>query len=700
MSADKFYIEKELSWLSFNERVLQEAADKTVPLIERIRFLGIFSNNLDEFYKVRFSDVKRRILINREQGGNDISKHLLSKMQSKALKLNERFDELYNELIRDMARRHIFLVNESQLDEAQQKWIIKYFQKEVLPHITPLMLTDEIDVLQFLKDEYAYIAVELKQQEQAKYALLEIPTDHLPRFIMVPEQKGKRKKTIILLDNIIRFCLNDIFRGFFDYDELNGYAMKMTRDAEYDLRHEVEYSLLEQMSEGLSQRLTALPVRFVYEREMPEEMLKYLCFKLKISHYDSLIPGGRYHNFKDFIAFPNVGRDYLENKPLPPLACADFEGYANAFDAIRNQDILLHYPYHSFEHITELVRQASFDPKVVSIKINVYRVAKNSRLMNSLIDAVHNGKRVTVVVELQARFDEEANIEWSKRLTDAGVHVIFGVPGMKIHAKLLLITRREEQGFVRYAHIGTGNFHERTARIYTDFSLLTADQELAAEVRGVFSYIMNPFRPIKFRHLIVSPRNSRSQLYRLLDREIHNAQAGKKASITLKVNNLVDKGLISKLYAASSAGVKIRMIIRGMCSLVPGLEGISENIEIISIIDRFLEHPRVLVVHNDGDPQVFISSADWMERNIDNRIEVMSPVRDARIKQRIIDILSIQFTDTVKARRIDKEMSNNYVERGNRKKIRSQIAIYDYLKNVEKHTRKQKGQVEPNDNNQ
>ncbi|KFK59038.1 polyphosphate kinase [Vibrio vulnificus] len=700
MSADKFYIEKELSWLSFNERVLQEAADKTVPLIERIRFLGIFSNNLDEFYKVRFSDVKRRILINREQGGNDISKHLLSKMQSKALKLNERFDELYNELIRDMARRHIFLVNESQLDEAQQKWIIKYFQKEVLPHITPLMLTDEIDVLQFLKDEYAYIAVELKQQEQAKYALLEIPTDHLPRFIMVPEQKGKRKKTIILLDNIIRFCLNDIFRGFFDYDELNGYAMKMTRDAEYDLRHEVEYSLLEQMSEGLSQRLTALPVRFVYERDMPEDMLKYLCYKLKISHYDSLIPGGRYHNFKDFIAFPNVGRDYLENKPLPPLACADFEGYANAFDAIRNQDILLHYPYHSFEHITELVRQASFDPKVVSIKINVYRVAKNSRLMNSLIDAVHNGKRVTVVVELQARFDEEANIEWSKLLTDAGVHVIFGVPGMKIHAKLLLITRREEQGFVRYAHIGTGNFHERTARIYTDFSLLTADQELAAEVRGVFSYIMNPFRPIKFRHVIVSPRNSRSQLYRLLDREIHNAQAGKKASITLKVNNLVDKGLISKLYAASSAGVKIRMIIRGMCSLVPGLEGISENIEIISIIDRFLEHPRVLVVHNDGDPQVFISSADWMERNIDNRIEVMSPVRDARIKQRIIDILSIQFTDTVKARRIDKEMSNNYVERGNRKKIRSQIAIYDYLKNVEKHTRKQKGQVEPNDNNQ
>ncbi|EOU2464391.1 polyphosphate kinase 1 [Vibrio navarrensis] len=700
MSAEKLYIEKELSWLSFNERVLQEAADKTVPLIERIRFLGIFSNNLDEFYKVRFSDVKRRILINREQGGNDISKHLLSKMQTKALKLNERFDELYNELIREMARRRIFLVNEGQLDESQQKWITKYFQKEVLPHITPVMLTDEIDVLQFLKDEYAYIAVELKTGSTSKYALLEIPTDHLPRFVMVPEQKGKRKKTIILLDNIIRYCLNDIFRGFFEYDELNGYAMKLTRDAEYDLRHEVEYSLLEQMSEGLSQRLTALPIRFVYEREMPEEMLKYLCFKLKISHYDSLIPGGRYHNFKDFIGFPNVGRDYLENKPLPPMSCADFEGHANAFDAIRAQDILLHYPYHSFEHITELVRQASFDPKVVSIKINIYRVAKNSRLMNSLVDAVHNGKRVVVVVELQARFDEEANIEWSRVLTDAGVHVIFGVPGMKIHAKLLLITRREDDQFVRYAHIGTGNFHERTARIYTDFSLLTADQELAAEVRAVFGYIENPFRPVKFNHLIVSPRNSRTQLYRLLDGEIANAKAGKKAEITLKVNNLVDKGLISKLYGANNAGVKIRMIVRGMCSLVPGVEGVSENIEIISIIDRFLEHPRVLVVHNDGNPLVYISSADWMERNIDNRIEVMAPVRDARIKQRIIDILNIQFIDTVKARRIDKEMSNSYVERGNRKKIRSQIAIYDYLKNVEKQTRKNKGHLETNDNSQ
>ncbi|MFH4560360.1 polyphosphate kinase 1 [Vibrio diabolicus] len=689
MSAEKLYIEKELSWLSFNERVLQEAADKTVPLIERIRFLGIFSNNLDEFYKVRFADVKRRILISQERGGSDSPKRLLTKMQSKALKLNEQFDELYSELIREMARRRIFLVNEQQLDESQQKWIAKYFRREVMPHITPLLMKDEIDVLQFLKDEYAYIAVELRKEEHYQYALIEIPTDHLPRFVMVPEQKGKRRKTIILLDNIIRHCLDELFKGFFDYDELSGYAMKMTRDAEYDLRNEIEYSLLEQMSEGVNQRLTAKPVRFVYERDMPPQMLEFLCNKLNISNYDNLIPGGRYHNFKDFIAFPNVGREYLENKQLPPMKCADFEGYANSFDAIKAKDILLYYPYHTFDHISELVRQASFDPKVLSIKINIYRVAKDSRLMNSLIDAVHNGKNVTVVVELQARFDEEANIEWSKVLTEAGVHVIFGAPGLKIHSKLLMISRREGEEIIRYAHIGTGNFHEKTARIYTDFSLLTADQEITNEVRNVFGYIENPYRPVKFNHLMVSPRNSRTQIYRLIDNEIANAKLGKKAALTIKVNNLVDKGIVNKLYGASTAGVKINMIIRGMCSLVPGIEGISDNIRIISIVDRFLEHPRVVITHNDGDPQVYISSADWMTRNIDHRIEVAAPVRDPRLKQRIIDITNIHFTDTVKARFIDKEMSNAYVPRGNRKKVRSQIAIYDYLKNIEKQTRKQ-----------
>jgi len=690
MSSEKLYIEKELSWLSFNERVLQEAADKTVPLIERIRFLGIFSNNLDEFYKVRFADVKRRILIDRERGGNNSFKHLLKKMQSKALKLNDDFESLYNDLIKEMARRHIFLVNENQLDEYQQKWVTNYFNDKVLPHITPWLISNGANILQYLKDEYAYIAVNLRKDNLFQYALIEIPTDQLPRFIMVPEQKGKRRKTIILLDNIIRYCLHDVFQGFFDYDELNGYAMKMTRDAEYDLSNEVEYSLLEQMSEGVSQRLTAMPVRFVYEKTMPDQMLEFLCDKLEISHYDSLVAGGRYHNFKDFILFPNVGRDYLENRPLPPMKCADFEGFANKFDAIRSQDILLYYPYHTFDHISEFVRQASFDPKVLSIRINIYRVAKDSRLMHSLIHAVHNGKKVVVVVELQARFDEEANIEWSRILTEAGVQVVFGAPGLKIHAKLLLINRREGNEIKRYAHIGTGNFHEKTAKIYTDFALLTSEPEITNEVRSVFAYIQNPYQTYQFNHLIVSPHNSRNKLYYLIDREIINASNGKNAALTVKINNLVDKGLIRKLYEASNAGVQIKMIIRGMCSLVPGIEGISTNIQIISIVDRFLEHPRVFVAYNNGNPDVYISSADWMTRNIDHRIEVATPVRDERLKQRIIDIFHIHFTDTVKARWLDKEMSNTYVSRGNKKKIRSQVAIYDYIKSIERKTRKQK----------
>ncbi|CZF85374.1 Polyphosphate kinase [Grimontia celer] len=691
MSADTLYVDKELSWLSFNERVLQEAADKNVPIIERVRFLGIFSSNLDEFYQVRFADVKRRILINEEQGGDSKAKELLSKIQDKVLKLNQDFDHLYNDILLEMARRHIFLVNERQLTEYQQNWLKRHFVSNLLPHITPIILTDDMDVLSFLKDAYSYLAVEMKKEGQpSRYALIEIPTDEIERFIKVPEPKGKRRrKTIILLDNIIRLCLDEIFSGFFDYDSVEAYAMKMTRDAEYDLTNEVDHSLLENMSDSLDQRLTALPVRFVYQRDMPQDMVKHILDMLKISDYDSVLPGARYHNFKDFIGFPNVGMKYLENPQLPPIESADFTTNANAFDAIRQRDVLLYYPYHTFRHMTELVRQASFDPKVRSIRINIYRVAKNSRIINSMIDAANNGKRVTVVVELQARFDEEANIEWARVLTDAGVKVVFGTPGLKIHSKLCLITRREEDGLREYAHIGTGNFHEKTARIYTDFSLFTADKSITSEVRKVFNFIENPYKPVKFSHLIVSPRNSRSRIYRLIEREIEHAKNRRKAGITLKVNNLVDKGLVDLLYKASNEGVKIRIIVRGMCSLIPGVRGLSHNIKAISIVDRFLEHPRVFTFENGGDRDVYISSADWMTRNIDNRIEVGAPIKDERLKQRIMDILELQFADRAKARVIDKEMSNAYVKRGNRKKVRSQIEIYDYLKQVERAEKRQ-----------
>ena len=684
MSTDKQYEEKELSWLSFNERVLQEAMDKTVPLIERVRFLGIFSSNQDEFFKVRVSDVKRRILINEVHGGDDEAKVLLRAIQQKVMALGEAFDNTYKELLIALARHNIFLVNENQLSEAIQKWLRVFFKEKVLRHIIPILLNKEVNPVKFLKDEYTYLAVEMKKNGQViQYALVEVPTDDLPRFFQLPPEGTRRKKQIIILDNVIRFCLDEIFKGFFDYDEIAAYAVKLTRDAEYDLSDQLDLSLVDKMSDGLKQRLTAMPVRFVYEREMPAAMISFLKLKLQISSYDAIMPGGRYHNFKDFIGFPNVGRDYLENPKLPALDCRDFDGFVNAFDAITKQDILLYYPYHKFHHFTELVRQAAFDPAVSAIRINIYRVAKKSRIIHSLIDAANNGKKVTVVVELRARFDEAANIDWANILTDAGVKVVFGVPSLKIHSKLCLITRHENGEAVRYAHIGTGNFNEKTAKIYTDFSLLTRNPDITAEVEGVFEYIEYPYRRYKFNHLLVSPINSRRQLYRLIDNELSNAKAGQPSGIILKINNLVDKDLINRLYAAGQAGVPIQMIIRGMCALRPGVPGLSDNIKVISIIDRFLEHPRVMVFHNKGNPQLYISSADWMSRNIDGRIEVGTPIYDERLKQRIMDILELQLSDTCKARVIDADQKNEYVKRGNRRKIRSQVAIYDYLKRIE-----------------
>ena len=684
MSTDKQYEEKELSWLSFNERVLQEAMDKTVPLIERVRFLGIFSSNQDEFFKVRVSDVKRRILINEVHGGDDEAKVLLRAIQQKVMALGEAFDNTYKELLIALARHNIFLVNESQLSESIQQWLRIFFREKVLRHIIPILLNKEVNPVKFLKDEHTYLAIEMKKNGQViQYALVEVPTDDLPRFFQLPPEGTRRKKQIIILDNVIRFCLDEIFKGFFDYDEIAAYAVKLTRDAEYDLSDQLDLSLVDKMSDGLKQRLTAMPVRFVYEREMPAAMISFLKLKLQISSYDAIMPGGRYHNFKDFIGFPNVGRDYLENPKLPALDCRDFDGFVNAFDAIAKQDILLYYPYHKFHHFTELVRQAAFDPAVSAIRINIYRVAKKSRIIHSLIDAANNGKKVTVVVELRARFDEAANIDWANILTDAGVKVVFGVPSLKIHSKLCLITRHENGEAVRYAHIGTGNFNEKTAKIYTDFSLLTRHPDITAEVEGVFEYIEYPYKRYKFNHLLVSPINCRRQLYRLIDNELANAKAGQPCGITLKINNLVDRDLINRLYAASQAGVPIQMIIRGMCALRPGVPGLSDNIQVISIIDRFLEHPRVMVFHNKGNPQLFISSADWMSRNIDGRIEVGTPIYDERLKQRILDILDLQLSDTCKARVIDADQKNEYVKRGNRRKVRSQVAIYDYLKRIE-----------------
>lgn len=683
MSYDKFYVEKELSWLAFNERVLQEAADTSVPMIERVRFLGIYSNNMDEFFRVRVADAKRRMLLEKVPGADSAPRHLLAKIQSKVLRLQQDFDQIYVDIMNVLANRNIFLINEQQLTPEQGNWLRTFFRDKIQRHIGPIVVSDKVNLEKVLKDDLTYLVVELRSKDRVQYVLIEVPSDQVQRFILLPHEKGRNKKSLIMLDNIIRYCLDDIFRPFFDYERAEAYSIKMTRDAEYDLSEDVEQSLLDKMSIGLKQRLTGQPVRFVYDRDMPEAMVEFIKHRLGISTYDAVIPGGRYHNFRDFMDFPNVGRKYLEHPELPALNSREFAVAQHVFDAITRQDILLYYPYHKFRHVTEFVREAAFDPAVLSISISIYRVAKNSRIIKSLIDAAENGKKVTVIVELRARFDEEANIDWARQLTESGVKVDFGIPSLKCHSKLILVERVENGTLTRYAHIGTGNFHERTAKVYTDFSLFTKNSEITQEVANAFDFIMNSYKRYAFHHLLVSPNDNRRKLNRMIDKEIRAARDGRKAEIFVKVNNLVDKGLIERLYKASTAGVRIRMIIRGMCSLVPGIPGVSENIEIISIVDRFLEHPRVYWFHAEGEEQVIISSADWMTRNLDGRVEVGCPVYDPVLKQRIIDIMEIQWTDTTKARIIDKEQSNHYKPRGNRRKIRSQIAIYQYLKAIE-----------------
>jgi len=681
-----YYIDKELSWLSFNERVLQEAADLRVPLVERMRFLGIYSNNLDEFFRVRVADVKRRVLFHRRHGGDPGAQKLLGEIEAKVVALNAMFDRTHKEILKGLKRHNIHLIDETGIAGHQHDWVVTYFRHQVLPHITPIIVTPELDLEAILQDYATYLVVDICHGESSTYALIEIPTNDTPRFIQLLE-KSKKRKTLILLDDVIRYGLDLLLGPFFQYEKIGAYSIKLTRDAEYDLNDEIDQSLIEQMSEVMKQRFHAEPVRIVYDQAMPEPMLKFLKKQLKLTSYKSLLPGSRYRNFRDFIGFPNVGRNYLENPPIAALVSRDLSVSGNNFEAIRQRDILLHYPYHRFNNFTELLRQAAFDPKVERIQLNIYRVARNSRIIGYLLDAVKNGKKVSVMVELRARFDEAANMEWARTMTEAGIRVVVGIPSLKVHSKLCLITRREEAGLNRYAHIGTGNFHEGPARVYTDFALLTANPKLTAEVEHVFEFIQHSYRQFPFKQLLVSPVNTRQRLLEMIEREIHHAGKGRRAEIIIKVNNIDDVEIIQKLYQASQAGVKIRLIVRGMCSLVPGIKGVSDRISAISIVDRFLEHPRVLVFHDNGANNVYIGSGDLMKRNLDHRVEVHTPILDPHLKQQVIDILELQFKDRMKARVLDAQQANRYVPRGNRKKLRSQMAIYDYLKAIENKPR-------------
>ena len=659
---------------------MQEAADPTTPLVSRMKFLGIYSNNLDEFFRVRVATVNRMIGMEK---GIFHDKYLnprktLREINRVTKEQQKEFQRIYNSVIHELAEKNIFVINETELSPDQDRFVEQYFREKVRPSLFPIILSNLKATS--LHDHSLYLAVVLQVKGKPaleKYALVEVPVNTLCRFLILPEQN--EKKFIILLDDVIRHCLNDIF-SVFGFNSYKAYAIKFTRDAELDIDNDVSKSFLELMTEGLKQREIAPPVRFVYDRHMPERLLKQLLAKLNINQSDTISAGGKYHNFKDFVSFPNIGTADLEFIPMPPLEHQGLRVTKSILAGIKERDYMLHYPYQSFQYLIDLLREASLDPQVRALKMTLYRVASDSNVVNALINAARNGKEVTVFLEVQARFDEVANIYWAGKMQEEGVRVIQSIPGYKVHAKLLLIRRREGVRNVYYAGIGTGNFNETTAKVYTDVTILTADKETVADVNSVFHLFESIYNTPRFSKLIVAPFHMRNHFVKLLNNEIRNAKAGLDAWIILKINNLTDIKTVKKLYEASKAGVKIKLIVRGICVLQPGVANLSENIEAITIVGRFLEHSRVMVFANGGNDLYYISSADWMERNFDNRIEVACPIIDRELQREIMTLLQIQLRDNTKARQITPTKSNHYVKGNPNLKINSQVETYKFFK--------------------
>lgn len=679
-------INREISWLYFNERVLQEAADKTVPLIERIRFLAIFSSNLDEFYRVRVPTLARLANINtraKEQLGYN-PKKVLKEIKEIVVKQERQFDELYEkEIIRELAEEKIFIINEHQLNVARGEFLRKYFREKLLSTLVPVMLDPGMPFPE-MKDRAIYFFVRLSRggkKEKTRYSLIEIPVDSLERFIVLPETNDL--KFIILLDDIIRYCLNDIY-FIFDYPQVEAYSVQLTRDAEIELDPTVSEKFIDTLTRSLQKRKKGKPMRLLYDSSIPKEMLEYLIDKLKLDA-DGLIPGNRYHNFKDFINFPNVGRKELEYPKAPPLAVPDLDPGKSIFSQIAKRDYLINLPYQSFDYIIHFLREAAIDQKVTEIYITLYRLAENSRIINALINAARNGKKVFCLVELKARFDEQNNIYWTNRLEEEGVFVNYGLLDYKVHSKICLISRKEKGKAVYYANLATGNFNEKTARLYCDHSLFTTHQGITAELKKLFKGLERKVFYDDYKYLLVSPLETRAKIYALINEEIRNVSEGKPAGIILKMNSLADEEMIGRIYEAGAAGVKIQMIVRGMCCLIPGLAGLSENIKVISIIDKYLEHARVWIFTSGGEEKIFLSSADFMTRNLDRRVEVGFPILDPAIKKEISDIISIQLKDNTKAREINRFNNNRYKKPGRGKKYRAQNDIYTYLKNKSNH---------------
>ena len=678
--SNQYYFNREISWLHFNERVLQEAMDTATPLLEQVKFLGIYSNNRDEFFRVRVATLKRMIKLQETEPVPDPKYKTILDQVLEIVAIQEKlFIKAYNKVTKELARNNIYLINESQLTPIQGAYVMQFYRDKVRPNLFPLMLNNVRSSLS-LQDASIYLTVRLRkthEPEAEEYALIPVPTDNTGRFLTLPDDGNK--SFVILMDDVIRYCLEDIFSAF-GYDRFNSYTIKFTRDAELEIDNDVSKSFLELISVSVKKRKLGEAVRFVYDNSMPEDLLKILTKKLNISKKDTIRGGGRYHSFKDFMEFPRVGSDKLRYPPAPPLPHSSLTDHHSMFQAIRKKDIMLNFPYQSFQHIIDLLREASIDPDVRSIKMNFYRTTRNSAAMNALINAARNGKYVTVFMEIQARFDEEANIYWTRRLQDEGIKVIQTIPGYKVHAKLILIRRRENDGNQLYANVSTGNYNETTAKVFSDFSLLTCAPRICDDVYNIFELLESKFILPTFQTLIVSPFNVREFFTELLEKEIQQARAGREAWVILKLNSLVDRKIAEKLYEASQAGVHIDLINRGICVIKPGIPGVSENIHAFSIVDKYLEHSRVYVFCNGGDPLYYISSADWMPRNFDHRIEVVCPVFDKDIQQDLWDVLQIQMRDNIKSRYLRPDNLNQYRVSDDPVVHRAQFEIYDYYK--------------------
>lgn len=672
---------RDLSWLTFNERVLQEAQDETVPLLQRLRFLGIFSNNQDEFIKVRVANIVRLSQLKEKKvprfTGGYTAQELLPLVNQKVAESQQKFTDTYEEILAQMGEQGIYVLNEKQLSKKQKEFCYDYFSSVVSPQLVPLILRKTTQI-PFLQDNNIYHAVKMtsrKDGKNARYAILQIPVNtSCPRFVVLPSPKDK--KEIIFLDDIIRLNLDDIF-FMFNYESIAAYTFKLMRDSSLTLDDDLSKSLLEKMELGLENRLHGQPVRLIYDREMPDDLLGILATKLKLDQEGTLDAGGRYHLLRDLMKFPKI-RPNLEEATFVPLKHPDIKPFSSICKVINKKDIFLNYPYHTFNHFIDFLREAAIDPKVDSISITLYRTAERSKVINALLNAAKNGKKVVVLLELFARFDEEQNVEYTELLQRHGVKVIHGTSGIKVHSKLVLVQRKDKG----YVFVGTGNFNESTAQIYGDYGLFTSNPEFVEDAKAVFDYLQNTHKRPAFKQLVVSPDYMRDHFEGLIKQEIKNKQNGKDAFICAKLNSLTDERIIKLLYKASQAGIEVRLIVRGACCLQPQVKGMSENIRVISIVDKFLEHARMAIFCNGGEEKMYIMSADWMNRNLDRRVEIAAPVLDEKVRQTLRDVFEIQWSDNEKARDLSIFGCNRYVQRGDNPSCRSQVALYDYYKKM------------------